>query len=106
MEQFRNQYGIPVIKMCASCEFKDEDNVHRYCTNGRGIVRKDDICPEWCVSHKLDVVGKGGGGVKKREYLYHVFRVNEEEEKKVLEAKESKRYYKKKEIKEIRRIIQ
>lgn len=70
---YRNGYGIPIVMCCASCAHKVFDKGGlRVCTKGEGTVRTSYLCSDWAVSPKLDNAGKGGGKVKKKDYLLFV----------------------------------
>ena len=73
MEFYKNIFGVSIKKCCASCKFmthKDADL--RSCTKGYRGVGKDFLCGEkwWEMNPGLQNAGKGGGKVKKYEYLH------------------------------------
>lgn len=70
---YRNGYGVPIVMCCASCAHKlfDKGGL-RVCTKGEGVIRTSYLCSDWVVSPKLDNAGKGGGKVKKKNYLLFV----------------------------------
>lgn len=75
-----NKYGIPVVKCCASCKFKEFDKGGmRVCTNGFGGVKTSFLCTGWQMRESLDNAGKADGRVKKKDYLLYVVRRRSEE---------------------------
>ena len=64
----KNDFGITVVKCCASCKHKSLDRDMRLCTKGEGHVRANYLCPEWIMNPNLRMAGKGGGQVQKRSY--------------------------------------
>ena len=74
-EYVKNKYGIAVVKCCASClhhDSKGEDYI-RYCKKGMGKRRLDYCCGSgWAMMPSLDNAGKGGGRVKKPQYIKFV----------------------------------
>lgn len=72
-EFFKNRFGCSIVKCCASCKHKQYDNNNRKCEIDGSAVRPDYLCSDrWEMSDKLDNAGKGGGKVKRREYLMSV----------------------------------
>lgn len=70
---YRNGYGVNIVMCCASCAHKVFDKGGlRVCTKGEGTVRTSYLCSDWVLSPKLDNAGKGGGKVKKKDYLKFV----------------------------------
>ena len=70
MKTVQNEYGISIKVCCASCVFKALDSGGlRICTNGRGHVKRTDSCDGWMMKRGLENAGKGGGKVKKGDYL-------------------------------------
>lgn len=74
----RNNYGIKIVKCCASCEHKALDNRSRLCTIGEGIVASSHCCKNWQMAEAYKQAGKGGGVVKKKDYLDFVINRLEE----------------------------
>lgn len=71
----RNRFGIKIVKCCASCKHHAADGREsiRICMDGRGEHHLDYLCDGgWEMAEGLDNVGKGGGCVKKKEYLYMI----------------------------------
>lgn len=70
MKTVQNEYGISIKVCCASCVFKALDSGGlRICTNGRGQVKRTDSCDGWMMKKGFEKAGKGGGKVKKGDYL-------------------------------------
>lgn len=71
----KNQYSISIKKCCASClhhDSKGEDYI-RYCKKGMGKRRLDYYCGSgWVMMPGLDNAGRGGGRVKKPQYIQYV----------------------------------
>ena len=67
----KNKYGIDVVMCCASCAHnlgaKTEHT--RICEAGEGEVRPTSLCTAWEMKDSLNDAGKGGGNVKKSDYL-------------------------------------
>ena len=60
MTTIKNNYGISVKMMCASCEYKVNDRLMttRYCKKKRRQVKPRDYCPKWEMSKGLQNAGK------------------------------------------------
>lgn len=55
----RNEHGIKVRKMCASCQFKEIDKEgNRICTKMQLIMGQQDKCKLWEMSDGLRNAGK------------------------------------------------
>ena len=65
----KNRFGITIVKCCASCRHKKCDNRMRLCMRGKGNVSPDYLCDKWEMAEQLEIVGKGDGKVKQKEYL-------------------------------------
>ena len=65
----RNQFGICVKKMCASCLYKKETRAVtlRYCTKKRQRVSPHGVCFRWKMSKQLIMVGNALGVVRDKE---------------------------------------
>lgn len=80
MEDFRkefvkNKYKVNIVKCCASCKFHDSngDERIRICKRGYGDHELDYLCGGgWEMEPKLENAGKGGGRVKKKEYIQFI----------------------------------
>lgn len=75
MEQAINKNGVKIKKCCASCEHKDFDKGgNRLCMRGNGHVLKDEVCPLWHISEKMDGIKKSveEGKVKRPEWLQYL----------------------------------
>ena len=70
----RNESGIKIKRMCASCHYKTVDNEgERSCELTQQMVEQDCVCKEWMMSDGMRHAGYSGGVVKRREYLLYVF---------------------------------
>lgn len=73
MKEFEiNQYGISIVKCCASCKYKDQTrwNHLRSCRKGFGTNNMKFCCGEgWSMADGLENAGKGDGRIKKYDYL-------------------------------------
>lgn len=82
-----NGYGIAIRKICASCAYKEagRNENDRVCGKDGTHVRPTDTCPAWKLRRGSDGggllnAGKGGGRVKRIEYLrYACQRLTSEE---------------------------
>lgn len=75
----KNNFGIGICECCASCKHRQLDNRTRICLAGEGAVPSNYVCGQWEMSDSYVNVGKGGGRIKKREYLlYAVDRLMED----------------------------
>jgi len=72
---YKNKYNINIVMCCASCRHhmvKGEDNV-RMCKKYHMANESDYLCTSgWEMDPSLDNAGKGGGKVKRGEYLRYV----------------------------------
>ena len=69
-ETTKNRLGITIVKCCASCSKKVlTGNEKRDCSLGEKNVSATYLCPNWEMSPKLENAGKGGGGVKRKEWF-------------------------------------
>lgn len=69
----KNKYDTPIVMCCASCKFKEfKDEKYRTCKLGYSRTKPNYICAAWEMADNLDSAGRGGGGIKKREYLQFV----------------------------------
>ena len=77
----RNSHGIEVKKCCASCRYKDLTRLMtaRFCTEHNKRVKPRECCYEWAISDQLEAAGRGGGQVKRREYLRYLLEVRSDE---------------------------
>ena len=70
----RNNYGILIVKCCASCvnaHSKGDDK--RYCSLGGRAHNSDYYCGKhWVMKEGLKNAGKGGGKVKKKQYFDYI----------------------------------
>ena len=67
-----NEYNIKIVKCCASCAHHAADGREgiRLCLKGFGEHYLDYLCFNgWDMQDRFKNAGKGGGKVKKREYL-------------------------------------
>lgn len=73
MKYVRNQYGIAIKKCCASCAHKHiigkASVISRLCDAGEGVVQPSHLCKDWRMVAELDNAGKGGGRVKRPDYI-------------------------------------
>lgn len=67
----RNNYGVAIVKCCASCRFKKMDARYRVCVKGEGLVASSWVCDKWEMSVNFQNAGKGNGSVKKGSYLQY-----------------------------------
>lgn len=60
MTTIKNNYGISVKVICASCEYKVNDRLMttRYCKKKRKQVKPRDYCPKWEMSKGLKNAGR------------------------------------------------
>ena len=79
--KYRNIHGIEVKECCASCRFKDLTRLMtaRYCTARNKSVKPKGCCKQWAISDQLEAAGRGGGQVKRREYLRYLLEVRSDE---------------------------
>ena len=89
----KNRYGITIVKCCASCRHKQADNRGRICMNGEGQVPTDYLCGEWQMAEGLDNAGKGGGVVKRKEFLDYAINAHFTESAKTIRAFINKQSY-------------
>lgn len=82
---YTNGYGIKIKKCCASCSHMQPDNKTRICMRGEGIVAPTSYCLDWELRKGLENGGKGGGKVKKGDYLQYCLGVLEEDNAKAIE---------------------
>ena len=77
----RNSHGIEVKKCCASCRYKDLTRLMtaRFCTKHHKGVKPKCCCEQWAISDQLEAAGRGGGQVKRREYLRYLLEVRSDE---------------------------
>lgn len=74
MEYILNSHYVKIKKCCASCQHKKiRDQRMRVCGAGKGIVRHYETCELYTMDPALDNAGKGGGDVKKKQYIYYVY---------------------------------
>ena len=74
-----NGHGVRIKVCCASCHFKEYTASGRVCSLRKRQVGSSDLCGEWVLSEGLKNAGRGGGRVKKLEFLLYVLdRTNEE----------------------------
>ena len=70
----KNESGIRIRKMCASCHYKTVDNEGaRSCLLTQLRVEQQHVCEKWLMSDGMRHAGYSGGKVKRREYLLFVF---------------------------------
>jgi hypothetical protein len=60
----RNQRGIRVNRICASCANKDYQDDTRICLLTKQEVEAHHVCSEWQMSEGLMNAGRSGGVVK------------------------------------------
>ena len=68
----RNEYGVCIVKCCASCahHVSDGRDKVRICRKEHRDHWMDYLCKDgWVMAKGLENAGKGGGRVKKREYI-------------------------------------
>ena len=77
----RNSHEIEVKKCCASCRYKDLTRLMtaRFCTQHSKSVKPKCCCKQWAISDQLEAAGRGGGQVKRREYLRYLLEVRSDE---------------------------
>lgn len=98
----RNAFGVSVKKCCASCAFKVLDNSRRLCKKGEGSVPSNWLCEDWDMAEGLKKAGRGGGNIKKKEYLYNVLKRQEEDDELFAKAAQKGLAYRRTPITEIR----
>ena len=70
----KNESGIKIRRMCASCHYKTVDNEgERCCELTQQVVEQRCVCKQWKMSDGMRHAGYSGGKVKRREYLLFVF---------------------------------
>lgn len=80
----RNEHGIKVRKMCASCQHKSIDNDGtRICQLMQLKGQQKFRCPKWQSAACFAEAGNNKGRVKRREYLMFVFEVRMQEREKL-----------------------
>lgn len=64
----RNEHGIEVCKMCASCQHKSIqlDGI-RICELTQLVVDQHNKCKKWQMANSLQNAGKSGGVVKNKD---------------------------------------
>lgn len=97
----KNKYGITIVKCCASCSFKKIDNRMRICMAGEGAVPASYVCQNWQMSPDYEKVGKGGGKIKKYEYLQYILNRLEIAESEAITAASKGLFYRRPSIAEI-----
>lgn len=72
MEEIYSKFGNKIKKCCASCLHNRgaEREKTRICDAGKGTVVQTFSCDTYETRPSLMNAGKGGGRVKRREYLY------------------------------------
>ena len=99
---FPNKYGVKICMCCASCKHKQLDKSLRICKKGEGQVPPSYLCPDWEMKEDFDNAGKGGGDIKRRDYLEYALERLSADEYEALVAAEKKLPYKRVTIFEIR----
>ena len=80
----RNEHGIKVRKMCASCQHKSIDNDGtRICQLMQLKVQQKFKCQKWQPAESFSQAGSSKGKVKRREYLMFVFETRMQEREKL-----------------------
>lgn len=97
-----NQYGVKIVKCCASCKKRVLDNRIRICMAGEGGVPASYLCNNWVMNPNLEKAGKGDGKVKKYDYLLYVLKQFEDDEAKAIAASTARLFYKRKSLADIR----
>lgn len=91
---YSNPYGVKIVKCCASCSHKKFDKGSmRVCVRGFGAVRSSFLCPEWQMHDNLRNAGKGGGKVKKIEYLHYAINARVADDALAMERAEKKQFH-------------
>ena len=76
----RNAHGCKIKKCCASCQHKDVANDGtKVCSLILEKVEQKSKCKKWKMVDSLKNAGKGGGKVKRKEYLIYVQEVRSSE---------------------------
>ena len=67
----KNTHGIIVRKCCASCAYKDFNDVDfaRVCTRRERKVKACNLCSLWAMSKQAQLAGWSQGRVKRKEYF-------------------------------------
>ena len=73
----KNKRGIKVKRCCASCKYKEIDNMGvRHCTKGYASCL---TCRNWRMRNELRRAGTPFGMIKTKEYLRYVLTVRDRE---------------------------
>ena len=98
-ELYTNKFGIYIKKCCASCVHAVLDSRMRICQDGEGVVPSSFVCKHWKIKDGLENAGKGGGDVKRKEYLRYALTSLEQEEK----LAERNKHHRRKTVAEVRK---
>lgn len=84
IKMVRNEHGIKVCKICASCQHKKvENDGSRTCQLMELKVEQKFKCPKWKPAGHFAQAGSSKGRVKRREYLMFVFETRMQEREKL-----------------------
>lgn len=82
--KMKNKYGIEIVACCASCLHKHAGTEHsRICDAGEGVVSPKHLCIKYEMHDRLQEAGKGGGRVKKKDYLDFLLNYEQPEDEKL-----------------------
>ena len=76
-----NGYGIAIPKRCATCAHKGQTRLmtKRQCLAHEKEVKPKGVCSLWKMSDQMKAAGRGGGRIKRIEYLKYLASVRETE---------------------------
>lgn len=75
-EMHRSVYGLPVRKVCATCDGLAYTTDGRTCDKHERMIEPTETCADWKCRDGLDCLGCSyGGRVKRKEYLYYMMYV-------------------------------
>ena len=80
-EYVANGYGIAIPKRCATCAHKGQTRLmtRRQCLEHEKEVKPKNVCSLWSMCDQMKAAGRGGGRIKRIEYLKYLASVRETE---------------------------
>ena len=80
-EYVANGYGIAIPKRCATSAHKGQTRLmtRRQCLVHEKEVKPKSVCSLWSMSDQMKAAGRGGGRIKRIEYLKYLTSVRETE---------------------------
>ena len=80
-EYVANGYGIAIPKRCATCAHKGQTRLmtRRQCLVHEREVKPKNVCSLWSMCDQMKAAGRGGGRIKRTEYLKYLASVRETE---------------------------